>query len=74
MPNKDIHRNNPINDSQSSKKVHFFIVQTFVSKPADIHPVSVVVVVVDVNFFSFSTSSLKPHHGFASNFVMMFLG
>ena len=34
----------------------------------------VVVVVVGVNFFSFSTSSLKPLHGFASNFVWMFLG
>ena len=33
----------------------------------------VVVVVVGVNFFSFSTS-LKPLHGFASNFVWMFLG
>ena len=33
----------------------------------------VVVVVVGVNF-SFSTSSLKPLHGFASNFVWMFLG
>ena len=29
----------------------------------------VVVVVVGVNFFSFSTSYLKPLHGFASNFV-----
>ena len=42
------------------------------------HPVSVVVVivvvVVGVNFFSFSTSPLKPLHGFASNFVWMFLG
>ena len=43
------------------------------------HPVSVVivvvgVVVVGVNFFSFSTSSLKPLYGFASNFVWMFLG
>ena len=36
--------------------------------------VSVVVVVVGVNFFSFSTSSLKPLHGFASNFVWLFLG
>ena len=36
--------------------------------------VVVVVVVVGVNFFSFSTSSLKPLHGFASNFVRMFLG
>ena len=36
--------------------------------------VSVVVVVVGVNFFSFSTSSLKPLHRFASNFVWMFLG
>ena len=35
--------------------------------------VVVVVVVVGVNFFSFSTSSLKPLHGFASNFVWMFL-
>ena len=40
---------------------------------------SVVVVVVivgdggGVNFFSFATSSLKPLHGFASNFVWMFL-
>ena len=33
------------------------------------HPGSV----VDVNFFSFSTP-LKPLHGFASNFVWMFLG
>ena len=33
----------------------------------------VVVVVVGVNFFSFSTSSLKPLHGLASNFVWMFL-
>ena len=32
----------------------------------------VVVVVVGVNFFSFSTS-LKPLHGFASNFVWMFI-
>ena len=31
------------------------------------------VVVVGVNFFSFSTSSLKPLHGFASNAVWMFL-
>ena len=39
------------------------------------HPVSVVVVVVFVvNFFSFSTSSLESLHGFASNFVWMFLG
>ena len=36
--------------------------------------VSFVVVVVGVNFFSFLTSSLKPLHGFASNFVWMFLG
>ena len=35
--------------------------------------VSVVVVVVCVKFFSFSTS-LKPLHGFTSNFVWMFLG
>ena len=35
--------------------------------------VVVVVVVVGVNFFSFSTSSLKPLHGFASNFVWIFL-
>ena len=34
---------------------------------------AVSVVVVGVNFFSFSTS-LKPLHGFASNFVWMFLG
>ena len=32
-----------------------------------------VVVVVGVNFFNFSTS-LKPRHGFTSNFVWMFLG
>ena len=32
------------------------------------------VVVVGVNFLSFSTSFLKPLHGFASNFVWMFLG
>ena len=39
------------------------------------HPVSVVVVVGGgVNFFSFSTSSFKPLHGFASNFVWMFFG
>ena len=31
-----------------------------------------VVVVVGVNFFSFSTSSLKPLHGFAPNFVWIF--
>ena len=39
------------------------------------HPVSVIVVVfvVSVNFFGFSTS-LKPLHEFASNFVGMFLG
>ena len=35
--------------------------------------VIVVVFVVGVNFFSFSTSSLKPQHGFASNFVWIFL-
>ena len=35
--------------------------------------VSVVVIVVGVNFFSFWTSSLKPLHGFA-NFVWMYLG
>ena len=34
------------------------------------HPVSV----VGMNFFGFSTSSLEPLHGFASNFVWMFLG
>ena len=34
----------------------------------------VVVVVVCVNFFSFLTSSLKPLHGFASNFVWIILG
>ena len=38
------------------------------------HRVSVVVVVVGVNFFCFSTSSFKPLHGFASNFTWMFLG
>ena len=45
------------------------------------HPVSgvvfvvvVVVIVASVNFFSFLTSSFKPLHGFASNFVWMFLG
>ena len=39
------------------------------------HPVSVVVVVVvSVNFFGFSTSSFELLHGFASNFVWMFLG
>ena len=32
------------------------------------HPVSVIVVVVGVNIFGFSTS-LKPLHGFASDFV-----
>ena len=37
------------------------------------HPVSVVVV-VGVNFFGFSSSSLEPLHGFASNFVLMSLG
>ena len=36
--------------------------------------VVVVVVVVGVNFFSFSTSSLKLLHGFASNCVWVFLG
>ena len=36
--------------------------------------VVIVVVVVGVNFFRFSTSSLKLLHGFASNFVWMFLG
>ena len=36
--------------------------------------VVIVVVVVGMNFFSFSTSSLKPLHGFASNFVLIFLG
>ena len=36
--------------------------------------VVVVVVVFGVNFFGFSTSSLKPLHGFASNFVWMLLG
>ena len=36
--------------------------------------VVVVVVVVSVNYLSFSTSSLKPLHGFASNFVWTFLG
>ena len=35
---------------------------------------AVSVVVVGVNIFSFWTSSLKPLHGFASNFVWMFLG
>ena len=35
--------------------------------------VVVVVVVVGVNFFGFSTS-LELLHGFASNFVWMFLG
>ena len=34
---------------------------------------AVSVVVVGVNFYSFSTSSLKPLHGFASNFVWMSL-
>ena len=38
------------------------------------HPVSVLVVVVGVNFLDFSTSSLEPLHGFASNFVWMFFG
>ena len=39
------------------------------------HPVSVVVVVVvDVIVFGFSTSSLEPLHGYASNFVWMFRG
>ena len=36
--------------------------------------VVVFVVVVGVNLFSFSTSPLKPLHGFASNFVWLFLG
>ena len=36
--------------------------------------VVVVVVVVDMKLFSFSNSPLKPLHGFASNFVWMFLG
>ena len=42
------------------------------------HPVSVVfivaVVVGGANFFCFSTSSLEPLHGFASNFIWVFLG
>ena len=38
------------------------------------HPVSVIIVVVCVDFFIVSTSSLKPLHGFATNFVWMFLG
>ena len=47
------------------------------------HPVSVVIfvvvvvvgiVVVVVNFFTFSICSLNPLHGFASNFVWLFLG
>ena len=33
-------------------------------------PITVSVV---MNFFGFSTSSLEPLHGFASNFVWMFL-
>ena len=33
----------------------------------------VVVIVVGVNFFGFLTSSLELLHGFASNFVWMFL-
>ena len=33
-----------------------------------------VVVVVGMNFLNFSTSPLKPQHGFTSNFVWMFLG
>ena len=37
------------------------------------HPVSVVVI-VGVNCFGFSTSSLEPLHGFASNCVWVFLG
>ena len=37
------------------------------------HPVSVVVVDVGVNFFCFSTSSLEPLQGFASNFCGCFL-
>ena len=36
--------------------------------------VVVVVVVVGVNFFSFSTSTLKQLHGFSSNFEWMLLG
>ena len=36
--------------------------------------VVVVVVVGGVNLFGFSTFSLEPLHGFASNFVWMFLG
>ena len=36
--------------------------------------VIVVVVVVGVNFFSISSSSLKPLHRFALNLVWMFLG
>ena len=35
---------------------------------------AVSVVVVGVNLFGFSTSSLEPLHRFASNFVWMFLG
>ena len=50
--------------------IHIFSHTQRVSVTSD-HSVSVVV--IDVNFFSFSTSSLKPLHGFASNFVWMFL-
>ena len=41
---------------------------------SNLHVSVVVVVVVGVNFFCFSTSSHEPLHGFASNFVWMFLG
>ena len=37
------------------------------------HPVCIVFV-GGMDFFSFSTSSLKPLHGFSSNFVWIFLG
>ena len=38
------------------------------------HSVSVVVIVVVMNFFRFWTSSLKPLHRFALSFVWMFHG
>ena len=57
--------------------MHIFIYASYSHSTSECdssdHPVSVVVV-VGVNFFGFSTSSLEPLHGFASDFVWMFLG
>ena len=65
---------------KGNKSIHFYSHSTSECDYSD-HPVSVVVVVlvvvivvIGVNFFGFLTSSLEPLHGFASNFVWMFLG